>query len=289
MAEIFAGCTLERLPHAKGGRSPRFFEYAPKGPLPTLATLARVAKQLPKPLACALVCPRSTWLTPKGPLRPGPELTSGLDWIKRVADILSARAIVIATGAELTTGERDRNLLAAFAEQLKSTGRLIVVAPRGLWEAEHGAAFAAQTGTVYGFDPLEDDAPKAAVVYARVRPMGARPRLTEGHLAQIAERLLAVDAETVYVAIESAQAARDAKRMHAALEEQGELLAADDESDEDDGSDEDGRSDESSSDEGEDADDDDADDADDDEGEGDGDDADGEDADDDNDDDDDDD
>src|SRR5262245_14203053 len=119
MAEIFAGCTLERIPQAKAGRPQRFFEYAPKGPLPTLATLARIAKQRPKPQPCALVAPRSTWLTPKGPLRAGPELNAGLDWIKRVADILSARAIVIATGAELTTGERDRSLLAAFVEQLK--------------------------------------------------------------------------------------------------------------------------------------------------------------------------
>jgi hypothetical protein len=219
MAEIYAGCLLERLPNAAVAKGLRFFEYAPRGALPTLATLARAAKQLPKNQPRALVCPRDTWLSPKGPFRPSPELDAGFDWIKRAADIISARAIVLATGAELSTGERDRGLLAQFVERLKPTGRLIVVAPRGLWEAEHGNAFARQTGCIYGFDPLEDDAPEGEIVYARVRPMGARPRLTEGHLAQIAERLLAAGATTTYVAIESAQAARDAKRLDKATRE----------------------------------------------------------------------
>jgi hypothetical protein len=221
MAEIIAGSTLDRLPPAKGAGSLRFFEYAPKGPLPSFATLARAAKQLPESLPRALVCPRSSWLTPKGPLRPSPELSGGLDWIRRAADILGARAIVIATGAELSTGERDRSLLADFVATLKPTGRLLVVAPRGLWEAEHGADFASQTGSVYGFDPLEDDAPPGEVAYARVRPMGARPRLTDGHLALIAERLLGAGAESTYAAIESAQAVRDARRLEKVLGELG--------------------------------------------------------------------
>jgi hypothetical protein len=89
-------------------------------------------------------------------------------------------------------------LLAEYARRLQRADRLLVIAPRGLWQAEHGAAFAQQTGTVYGFDPLEDDAPEGATVYARVHPMGARPRLTEGHLAQIAERLLRAGGERGY-------------------------------------------------------------------------------------------
>ena len=213
MGEIYAGGTLERLPSPKLANSLRFFEYAPKPPLSTLSTLARIGKQLTNKTALALVCPKSTWLTPKGAMRKGPELDAGIDWITRVSDILRARAIVIATGAELSTGERDRTLLADFAERLRPTGRILVVAPRGLWEPEHGSAFAQQTDTVYGFDPLESDAPEGDVVYARIRPMGARPRLTEGHLAQVAERLLTPEAEQAYVAIDSDQPLRDAKRL----------------------------------------------------------------------------
>jgi hypothetical protein len=227
MGEIYAGGTLTRLPNSKTAAALRFFEYAPKPPLPTLATLARFGKQLSDRTRCALVGPRSTWLTSKGPMRPGPELEAGIDWLKRASDILRARAIVLPTGAELSTGDRDRALLASFVERLKETGRPIVVAPRGLWEAEHGSAFAQATGCIYGFDPLEDDAPAGDLLYARVRPMGARPRLTDGHLAQIAERLLQARAELTYVAIESEQAPRDARRLAKMLSELDVDLGAD--------------------------------------------------------------
>jgi hypothetical protein len=197
-----------------------FFEYAPKQPLPSFATLGRYRKQLAASVQLTLVAPRSTWLGARGALRPGPELDAGLLWLKRSSDILGASAIVLATGAELSTGERDRQLLADFVQALKAaTGRLLVIAPRGLWEAEHGIAFARQTQTVYGFDPLEDDAPPGAIAYARVHPMGARPRLTEGHLVQIAERLLAPGCERAYVSIESEEGPRDARRLAKLLAE----------------------------------------------------------------------
>ena len=224
MGDIYAGCTVPRLLSPKLAASMGFFEFAPKPPLPSFATLARYRKQLSPAVQLSLVAPKSCWLGPRGALRPGPELDAGLEWIKRASDILKTRAIVIATGAELTTGERDRQLLADFTEALRAaTGRLIVVAPRGLWEAEHGAAFARQTGCVYGFDPLEDEAPAGAVVYARVHPMGARPRLTDGHLAQIGERLLSADCELAYVSIESEQWPRDVRRFSKLLAELGPL------------------------------------------------------------------
>ena len=115
------------MPSAKLANSLRFFEYAPKPPLSTLATLARIGKQLNDKTGLSLVCPKSSWLTPKGAMRKGPELDAGIDWVTRVSDILRARVIVIATGAELTTGERDRSLLAEFVERLRPTGRILVV------------------------------------------------------------------------------------------------------------------------------------------------------------------
>ncbi|MET0284699.1 MAG: hypothetical protein ABW352_09525 [Polyangiales bacterium] len=239
MADFFAGCLLDRLPGPRGQHPQRFFEFAPRNPLPTLGTLARFRKQASSWPQLSLVAPKSTWTTPKGPLRPGTELDAGVDWITRVSDIVSAFAIVIATGAELTTGERDRDLLAAFVERLKPTGRTIVIAPRGLWEPEHGAPFAAQIGALYGFDPLEHDAPEGEVIYGRVRPMGARPRLTPGHLAQIAERIVAAGAERSFVAIESEACAKESKRLMQELSEQAELAALDDGDEDEDEDDED--------------------------------------------------
>lgn len=223
MAELFAGCVFDRLPSARALASARFVEYAPRAPLPTLATLARIRKRSERWPELALTAPRDTWLTPRGPMREGAELDAGIDWLTRVSDILSAFAIVIATGAELTTGERDRELLARFVERLKPTGRRIVIAPRGLWEPEHAEPFAARIGASYGFDPLEHDAPQGELVYARVRPMGARPRLTEGHLAQIAERIAQSGAERAYVSIESEQCIRESKRLLQAFGELAQL------------------------------------------------------------------
>jgi hypothetical protein len=230
MADLFAGCVLARLPSARALASARFIEFAPRSPLPTYGTLARIRKQASGWPALSLVAPRDTWSTPRGALRSGPELDAGVEWLTRVSDILSAFAIVLATGAELTTGERDRELLANFCERLRPTGRTLVLAPRGLWEPEHAIPFAAQLGAVYGFDALEHDAPAGTVAYARVRPMGARPRLTEGHLAQIAERLANSGAERAYVSLESEQCVREVKRLTRLYAEVGEIV--DDEEDE---------------------------------------------------------
>ena len=242
MADVFAGCLLERLPSAPALARVPFFEFAPRTPLPSLATLSRIKKQAPGWPQVALVAPRSTWSTPQGPMRAGTELDAGLDWITRASDILEAFAIVLATGAELSTGGRDRERLAAFVERLRPTGRTLVIAPRGLWEPEHAIPFAAECGTVYGFDPLEHDAPPGELVYGRVRPMGARPRLTDGHLAQIAERIAESGAERAYVSIESDQCARSAKRLLGLVGEYEESADDDEDEDEDEDDDEDEQS-----------------------------------------------
>jgi hypothetical protein len=233
MADVFAGCLLERLPGPRALSSVRFFEYAPRPPLPTLSTYARIRKQATAWPRVSLVAPRSMWSTPRGPMRPCPELDASIDWITRVSDIVSAFAIVLATGAELTTGERDRELLASFVERLRPTGKTIVIAPRGLWEPEHAIPYAEQIGAVYGFDPLEHDAPVGELVYGRVRPMGARPRLTDGHLAQIAERLTSTGAEQAYVALESDQCVREVRRVARQIAELEGAPPSEDEDDED--------------------------------------------------------
>lgn len=241
MADVLAGCLLERLPNPRALSAARFFEYAPRLPLPTLATLSRIRKQAgDKWPQIALVAPRSTWTTPRGPMRTGPELDAGIDWLTRVSDILSAFAIVLATGADLTTGERDRDLLASVVERLRPTGRTLIIAPRGLWEPEHAVPFAEKIGAVYGFDPLEHDAPEGELVYARIRPMGARPRLTDGHLAQVAERIVVSGCERAFISIESEQCVRESKRLQVQVAEtEAEHLENDDESDEDEDDDDD--------------------------------------------------
>jgi hypothetical protein len=213
MLTVKAGCVLERLPPLTARKAIKYFEYAPREPLPKFATLARFRKQWGEGVQVALVVPKHLFVTPKGPFREGPELDAGLDWVKRVTDILGAFAIVVAPGNLLSPGGRDRELLRSYVQRLALTKRQIVVAPRGLWEAETAAEFAEEVGALYGFDPLEDDAPGGALAYARVKPMGARPRLTDGHLLQILQRGRAGGATELLVSIESEDAYRSMKRL----------------------------------------------------------------------------
>ena len=236
MPALHIGCLLDRLPGLKLTERLAFFELAPRPPIPKFGTFARFRKDARQGMEVSMVVPRSTWLTSKGPMRPAPELDEGITWILRAADSIGASTIVVPTAAELTPGERDRNLTAAFFERLKPSGKTLVFAPGGLWEPDQGVPFVEKIGAVYGFDPLEHDAPRGAIVYARIRPMGVRARLSEGHLMRAAERLLAADCEHIYVSIASEHGPRDALRMSAALSEASELAASreDDEEDEDD-------------------------------------------------------
>jgi hypothetical protein len=222
MPALHIGCLLDRLPGARLTERINFFELLPRPPIP--------------------------WLTPRGPMRPGKELDEGVEWILRAADSIAANVIVVPTAAELTPGERDRTLTAAFFERLRPSGKTLVFAPGGLWEPEQGVPFVEQIGAVYGFDPLEHDAPRGAVVYARIKPMGVRARLSEGHLMRAAERLLDADCEHIYVSVASEHGPRDAGRMLAALTEAGELKQSESEEDDDD-LDEEEESDEEESDE----------------------------------------
>jgi len=235
MPALHIGCLLDRLPGVRLTEKLAFFELGPRPPIPKYGTFARFRKEANPALEVSLVAPRNTWLTPKGPMRPSPELDAGVEWLLRATDSIGANVIVVPTAAELTPGERDRNLTAAFFERLRPSGKTLVFAPGGLWEPEQGVPFVEKIGAVYGFDPLEHDAPRGAVVYARIKPMGVRARLSEGHLMRAAERLLAADCEHIYVSIASEHGPRDALRMLAALNETSELLEnASDEDDEDD-------------------------------------------------------
>lgn len=226
MPALHIGCLLDRLPGVKLTQRLGFFELVPRPPIPKYGTFARFRKEANPNLEVSLVAPRSTWLSPRGPMRPGPELDQGIAWLLRAADAIGASCITVPTLASLTPGERDRNLTAAFFERLQPSGKTLVFAPGGLWEPEQAVPFTQKIGAVYGFDPLEHDPPPGTIVYARIRPIGVRARLSEGHLMRAAERLLTANCEHIYVSIASEHGPRDALRMLAVLKEAGELVAA---------------------------------------------------------------
>jgi hypothetical protein len=141
-----------------------------------------------------------------------------MGWLDEAADAVDARWIVLPTGADVTTGQRDRDLLRAFFEKLrKNDRRRFAWAPSGIWEPVLAAKEAAVLGVTPVIDPLEARFTTARA-YGRVRGIGARTRLSEGMMLELVDRMRDPDLDEVYVVIDSSRAVEDALRLRQILE-----------------------------------------------------------------------
>jgi uncharacterized protein YecE (DUF72 family) len=275
MPHVHAGAQLERAPGPRYVARLRFAEIALRAPLPRAATLHRWRATLPEGFALALVAPKSSVVSAKGPLRFDDALEAGFAWLCDAAEALAAQFVVIPTPASLTTGQRDRELLAAYVERLRARApeRTVVWSPTGLWEPDSAQAFAARLGIVCAFDPLESPAPSVPVAYARLAAIGGRQRFSDPILRDLVDILDASDAGDIYVAIASPQSFQQATRLAQIANsstpsdddvlEGEEALDADDDDDDDADDDDDDDDDDADDDADDDDDDDDADDDDD--------------------------
>jgi uncharacterized protein YecE (DUF72 family) len=214
MTRIHAGALLERPPGSKYLEALRFCELAFAGPTPKPATLRKWAADLPDDLVLGLVAPNAARRSDKGPLRFDDAMRAALDATAEAADALRARFVVLPTGSDLTTGQRDRDLVRGWVEQWPAhQGRSLVWHPSGLWDRELAIPFARQLGVIWGFDPLESAPPPGEVLYARLRAIGQRQRFTETLILDLLESLLASGADDAYVSIESERSFREARRL----------------------------------------------------------------------------
>lgn len=220
MVSIHAGAQLERPPGPKYLDALRFAELALPAPLPRSASLRRWREKLPASFEIALVAPRPTRISPAGPMRMDADLEEAVEWLLEAADELRARALVFPTGAEITTGQRDRDRLATYFERIpKSDERPVVWAPTGLWEPEMAIPKAEAMGVIYGFDPLETAPPPGPWLYGRLRAVGGRQRFGEGMLYEVVDRLAASGSRDAYVAIESPRSFREATLLQRMADE----------------------------------------------------------------------
>ncbi|MFW5925954.1 MAG: hypothetical protein ACOC9O_03805 [Myxococcota bacterium] len=234
MVTIHAGATLERPPGTKYQAALHFAELSLPAPLPRAATLGRWRADLGEDVEVALVAPRPTMVSPQGPLHLDDDLGEAVAWLLDAADALAARALVFATGPEITTGRRDRDRLARYFEQIpREPGRLLVWAPGGLWEPELAIPQAEALGVLYGFDPLESPPPPGPVAYGRLRAAGGRQRYGEGVLLDVLDRLVSAAVPEAYVAIESPRSFREASNLQRLADEMTALAAEDEDEDED--------------------------------------------------------
>lgn len=210
---ILAGAQLERAPGPKYVDALGFAELAPQPPLPKPETLAGWRERMPEGFRVSLVAPRPAVASRRGPLRFDDDLSAGVTWLLEAAEALAARALVVPTEADTTTGQRDRDLLRAYFEKLEDTRAAVYWAPRGLWEPEDARPFARRLGVGCTFDPLEDPVPAGDEVYGRLRAIGGRQRFGEAMLEQVVEALLEAGPTLAMVAIESPRSFKEASRL----------------------------------------------------------------------------
>jgi hypothetical protein len=144
MPTHLVGAVLPRAPGPRYFESLGFVEIAPRRPLPRPSVLSRWRTAAPEQARFTLLAPTETWKGSTGAFRDDPKSAEGARWIAQSADALGADAIVLATGADMTPGPRDRERLALWAERLRDRGkRTVVWCPGGLWDLDDAAEWAA--------------------------------------------------------------------------------------------------------------------------------------------------
>ena len=217
--ELLAGALLEGPPGPKYASELAFAELALQVPLPKPGTLAKWRQRLPERFELALRAPSPSWQSPGGPLRPSDELDAGIRWLSEAADALQASILVVATGAAVTTGARDRQLLKDyFARIPRADQRLIVWRPTGLWEPEMRQAMASTLSVIGGFDGIDDPVPEGDAVYASLLAEGLRRSFSHAQLLDVLDKLQRSSASRAFVTIESGQSFREARLLQALSE-----------------------------------------------------------------------
>lgn len=217
--QLLVGASLERAPGPKYTSELGYAELAPSGPLPKPATLRRWRESLPEGFDLALRAPDVCWNAPEGPLRLGPSLEERMRWLEDAADALKASMLVVATGATITTGARDRNRVRAYFGKLSLPETCRAVwHPTGLWEPAAVQAMARSMSILGGFDAIDDPVPDRETVYGLLRAEGLRRSFSHAQLLEVLDKLRATSVERAYLTIESPQCFREACLLRALAE-----------------------------------------------------------------------
>jgi hypothetical protein len=187
--------------------------------LPKPATLRRWRESLPEGFDLGLRAPDVCWNGSEGPLRLGPSLDEGMQWLGDAADALKASMVIIATGAAITTGARDRSRVRAYFGRLSLPETCRAVwHPTGLWEPAAVQAMARSMSILGGFDAIDDPVPERETVYGSLRAEGLRRSFSHAQLLEVLDKLRAASVERAYLTIDSPQSFREACLVRALAE-----------------------------------------------------------------------
>jgi hypothetical protein len=234
MTSIRVGAALDAVPGPRYFEKYGLLELHPPLSFPRASTLARWRASIPSHCEVSLAVTRRTHGGRDGALRfdkPGARA-----WLDESITALGPRFVLLSTGPELSTGTRDRALLARFVEDVSARGPRVVWQPRGLWEADEAERFAKENGCELALDLLGASAgPRApgarellglaseirsgrAVAYGRIEALGTHARLGDGHLRRALDEALASGAEEIRLVVQSEDALRKAARLAAMVE-----------------------------------------------------------------------
>lgn len=234
MTSIRVGAALDAVPGPRYFEKHGLLELHPPLSFPRAATLQRWRAGIPAHCEVALAVTRRAHGGKDGALRF--DKAGARTWLEESIAALAPRFVVLSTGPELSTGSRDRALLARFVEEVRGKGPLVVWQPRGLWETEEAARYAREIGCQIALDllgasagprvpgarelmGLEAEIPEAkGVAYGRIEALGTHARLGDGHLRRALDEGLATGADELRLVVQSEDALRKATRLATMVE-----------------------------------------------------------------------
>jgi hypothetical protein len=124
-----------------------------------------------------------------GTLQPSAEFDEALDRSLKVATTLEARCMVLATPASVRPTVENRKRVMELAERLPQDGQLIAWHPSGMWERHDVIDIATRSGLLPVFDAACEELAEGALVYTRIRALGASMSIGADRIDRVASQL----------------------------------------------------------------------------------------------------
>lgn len=180
-------------------------------PLPKAAKLRQWRKQVPPSFVFSVVLPGVV-----AELRQAAEAEQALTQALEAADALEARCLVLTTPVSVTPTALNKKRLGALVEKLPRDVVVVAWEPRGVWSVDEAATVAGELGLHLLVDATQETPPKGAILYTRLRGIGAQTKAGPAAIARVREAMRG--RREVFAVVETGNAGEVAKQLRAPLE-----------------------------------------------------------------------
>jgi uncharacterized protein YecE (DUF72 family) len=180
-------------------------------PMPRVAKLRQWRKDVPPAFVFSVVIPSVV-----SALQPSPQIEEALAKALEAAEALQARCMVITTPVSVTPTTLYRKRLKELVDRLPRDVVMIGWEPRGIWSVAEAAELARDLGITLIVDAAQDDPPRGAAMYTRLRGIGTQSRLGPSALNKI--RAAMAGRREVFVVVETDAPRKVAAALKAPLD-----------------------------------------------------------------------